>query len=133
MNNNMKSATNEYRRQKILTASPSELTLMLYNECIKHIKIAVECINQKQFEKANKSVLKAQDIIAELSATLNMSFSVSNQMSKLYEFIQSKLVEGNINKNNNALNEALELVVEFRDTWYQMMKINENEVRKSVV
>lgn len=133
MYNNMKSATNEYQRQKILTASPSELTLMLYNECVKQIKIAVECIKQKQYERANTAVKRAQDIIAELSATLNMSYPVSAQMSKLYEFIHSKLMDGNINKDNTALKEALELVEEFRDTWYQMMKINENEARRSVV
>ena len=129
----MKSATNEYQRQKILTASSSELTLMLYNGCIKHIKIAVECIEQNQYEKANTAVLRAQDIISELSATLDMSYPVSAQMEKLYDFIHAKLIDGNINKDNTALKEALELVEEFRDTWYQMMKINENGARKSVV
>ena len=56
----------QYNRNKILTASPAELTLMLYEGCIKFINIAIMGVDEKDIAKANTNIKKAERIILEL-------------------------------------------------------------------
>lgn len=133
MYHNNKSVANIYKQQSVMTASPGELTLMLYNACIKNIKVGIECIKQKNIEKANEFIKKAQDIIRELSHTLDMRYPIANDMKKLYDFIYTSLVKGNMRKDIQALQEAQELVEEFRSTWYQVIKAVERENSRNVI
>src|SRR6056297_1824584 len=95
MNNRTKNFANAYQEQSVMTATPAELTLMLYNACIKDIRKGKEYFSQKQYEKTNASLQKAQQIIEELSATLDMSYPISKDMKQLYDFILMNLVQGN--------------------------------------
>lgn len=133
MYNKYKTATNQYQTQSIMTATPEELTLMLYNGCLKFINIGKEAIKLKKYDLANINVQKAQNIIIELSVTLDMSYDVSNNIKKMYDYISSKLMEGNMKKDIAILDEAQLLVTEFRDTWSQAMKLRAREGTKSVI
>ncbi len=133
MHMNRKSVTNIYKQQSVMTATPGELTLILYNECIKDINIAVECIKKKNMEKAHNYIKNSQDIVRELNSTLDMRQPIAADMRQLYEFIQYKLLQGNIKKDIEQLNEAKELVEEFRTAWYQVIKKVERESSKNVV
>lgn len=133
MYNNYKAAANQYKTQSIITASPEELTLKLYNGCLKFISIGKEAIKQKKYDTSNTNIQKAQNIILELSATLDMSYEISKDMKKLYDYINSKLVEGNMKKDISLLEEAQGLVTEFRDVWGQAMKLSREEGKKSAV
>lgn len=133
MYNNYKAAVNQYKTQSIITASPEELTLKLYNGCLRFISIGKEAIKQKKYDVSNINIQKAQNIIFELSATLDMSYPISKDMEKLYDYINSKLIEGNMKKDISILEEAQGLVTEFRDTWGQAMKSSREEGKKSAV
>src|SRR6056297_1709280 len=117
-----RSVTNEYRRQKVMTATPEELTLMLYNGCIKRVKFAIKAIENKNYSESNEYLIKAQAIIRELRGTLNMDYEISKEMSGLYEYILTLLIQGNIKKDTDSLVAAKELIEDFRDTWYQLIK-----------
>ncbi|MGL5677577.1 MAG: flagellar export chaperone FliS [Cellulosilyticaceae bacterium] len=112
-----------YQNNAIMTATPGELTLMLYNGAIKFCNIAIEAIEQGNIQKANETNLRAQDIIAELQATVDLKYEVGQDMDRLYYYINQLLVEGNIEKNSNKIQQALELIREFRDAWQQILKI----------
>lgn len=133
MYNKQNAVTDIYKRQSVMTASPGELTLMLYNACIKDIKVGIECIKQKKYEKANNYLKKAQDIIRELSHTLDMRYPISANMKELYDFIYGRLVQGNMRKDVKPLEEALHFVQEFRATWFQVIKTVEREKSRNVV
>ncbi|MGG1664394.1 flagellar export chaperone FliS [Brevibacillus sp. NRS-1366] len=110
-----------YQSNSVTTATPGELTLMLYNGALKFIKQAKAAIDNKKWDKANEYNTKAQDIISELIITLNRQYPVAEQMLLLYEYLQRRLVEANIKKDIEILEEVEGLVVEFRDTWKQAM------------
>lgn len=113
-----------YQENSVTTATPGELTLMLYNGCIKFINQAKHSIVVKDIETKNINITKARDIINELIITLNMNVPISKDMRSLYEFINRTLIEASIKNDVKKLDEAAELVTEFRDTWKQAIQLN---------
>lgn len=113
-----------YRHNSVNTATGGELTLMLYNGCIKFIKQAKRNIEDSAFEAKNTNIQKAQKIIRELMVTLNPEMDLTKQMMPLYEFIMNCLQEANMKNDLDKLDEALELVQDFRDTWKQVILQN---------
>ena len=116
------SAAEAYKKQQILTATPETLTLMLYNGCLKFIKEGVEALAEKNYEAANISLQKAQNIISEFRVTLNMDYEISHQLMPLYNYAYDRLVEGNLDNNFDAIKEATDIITELRDAWAQAMK-----------
>ncbi len=112
----------QYQQNSIMTASPEELTLMLYNGAIKFINLGKLHIENKEIEKANNAIKRAQDIIMELNNTLDMNYEISNNLRSIYTFILEKLIDANIKKDVKFLDEALPLIEEIRDTWKEAMK-----------
>lgn len=115
----------KYQNSKILTASPAELTLMLYDGVIKFVNIAIGAIDEKNYEKANNNIIKAERIIDHLSATLNDKYPVSKDFENIYGCIMQALIQGNIKKNKDELERALEYTRMIRDTWKEVMKLTE--------
>jgi flagellar protein FliS len=115
-------ALNQYKQNAVLTATPEELTLMLYDGGIKFMNIGKYSIENKDLEKAHSSLVRAQDIIIELSASLNMDYPISNDLRSLYDFVLDKLIAANINKDTKPVDEALEVMTDMRDTWKDVMK-----------
>lgn len=112
-----------YLEQKVMSAKPEELTLMLYEGAVKFIKQAKIFNDQGNKSKSHELNLRAQAIIEELRATLNLEIEVSKNFESLYVYINERLVEANISKDNKILDEALELIIEFRDTWKKAMNL----------
>jgi flagellar protein FliS len=121
-NNNKRNAVDRYKKQSVMTASPEELTLMLYNACLKNISLGKDCIEKKDIAGKNEAIKKAQKIIKHLDCTLDMKIPISKDFEKMYDYIHTLLLQGNIKKDTEKLDEAYGLVVEFRDVWHQAMK-----------
>ena len=113
-----------YQQNSVNTASPGELTLMLYNGCLKFIHQAKKAIEEKNIEMKNTNIQKAQSIIQELMVTLNMDMEISKNMMSLYEFMNRRLMEANIKNDASILDEVEGLVTEFRDTWKEVIQVN---------
>ncbi|WP_433595885.1 flagellar export chaperone FliS [Lysinibacillus xylanilyticus] len=120
-------AQNAYKQNSVTTASPGELTLMLYNGCLKFLHKAKLAIQEKNIQEKNTNLIKAQAIISELMATLNMDIEVSNNMIALYEYMNHRLVEANIQSDVAIIEEVEGLVTEFRDTWKEVIRINRQQ------
>lgn len=112
----------KYQDSKILTASPAELTLMLYEGIIKFTNIGITAIENREFQKANTNILKAERIVDHLSATLNDKYPVSNDFRNVYDCIMQALIQGNMRKDIAELERALEYSRMIRDTWKDVMK-----------
>ncbi|MGG6433324.1 flagellar export chaperone FliS [Anoxybacillus sp. D401a] len=113
-----------YQTNAVQTASPGELTLMLYNGCLKFIAQAKKAIEEKNIEARNTNLLKAQKIIQELMVTLNMEYEVAKSMMTMYDYMYRRLVEANIKSDVTILEEVEGYVKEFRDTWKQVIQLN---------
>lgn len=121
------SAHNAYKQNSVTTASPGELTLMLYNGCLKFLNKAKLSIHDKNVQEKNINLQKAQAIISELRATLNMEIEISKNMMALYEYMNNRLVEANIRNDITIIEEVEGLVTEFRDTWKEVIRINRQQ------
>ncbi|MFD2629162.1 flagellar export chaperone FliS [Oceanobacillus kapialis] len=119
-----------YQNNAVNTASGGELTLMLYNGCIKFIKQASKNIQNGEFEQKNTNIQKAQNIIQELMITLDQKIAISQQILPLYEYMHYQLKEANIKNDPAILDEVLGLTVEFRDTWKQVIIKNRQTTYK---
>ncbi|WP_069998862.1 flagellar export chaperone FliS [Cellulosilyticum sp. I15G10I2] len=116
----------QYQTSSIMTASPAELTLMLYNGAIKFCNQAIEAIEKKQPQESHNYILRAQNIIEELRATLDTKYSIASEMEAIYIFIYQLLVDANIEKSIQKLQDAADLIREFRDVWQEAMKVKKH-------
>jgi flagellar protein FliS len=120
-------AAEAYKRQQIMTATPEALTLMLYNGCLKFMNEGKDAIEAKQWEQANTSLQKAQNIVSEFRITLNMDYEISKQLLPLYNYTYDRLVEGNLKSDGKMVQEAIDIIKELRDAWVQAMKKSRQE------
>ena len=116
----------KYQQNSVLTASPQELTLMLYNGAIKYCNQGIEAIEEGKIENAHQYITRAQDVILELKCTLDNKYPVSRNFEEMYDYILTLLVEANMHKNEEKLKEAKEFISEFRDLWKEAMKISKS-------
>ncbi len=116
-------AYNQYKQNSVNTAQPEELVLMLYNGLIKFIMRGREAIISGNIEEANRSIVRAQEIVHEFLSTLDRSYEVSKGLEAMYEYMYRRLLEANVSKDLTILEEILGYAKEFRDTWEEAMKI----------
>ena len=131
-NQNMQQGQNrmsDYQRNAILTASPAELTLMLYEGAIKFCNIAKMAIEKGDVQKAHDNIMRAQRVITEFRATLDHKYPVWEDFERVYDYIYRKLVEANMHKDLDPLEEALKYIREMRDTWKEVMRLAGNVKR----
>ena len=113
-----------YQQNSVMTASPGELTSMLYNGCLKFIGKAKVAMESNNIEERNINIQKAKNIVRELMVTLNMDYEVSKNMLSIYEYMNARLTEANIKSDIAALVEVEDLMIQFRDTWKQVIQMN---------
>jgi flagellar protein FliS len=117
-------ALNMYQRNAIMTASPAELTLMLYDGTIKFCNLAMTALEKNDYEKRNENLKKAQAIIMELRTTLDHKYPVWEDFERVYEFIYDQMRDANMHNDVESLERALKYTREMRDTWKEVMRLN---------
>jgi flagellar protein FliS len=115
-------AYSQYNNNKVLTASPAELTLLLYEGAIKFCNVAIIGVEQKDIMKVHNNLKKAQAIIEELRATLNHKYPVAEDFENIYKYIYNLLVRANVSKKTEDIETALVELRGMRDTWKEVMK-----------
>lgn len=115
-------AISTYRKQQVETASPGQLIVMLYDACIRHCRSAQTAISQNDRDGAARHLLKAQDIVSELMASLNAEAGgeLGVRLLRLYEYMYRRLVMANVRKDADAAREVEELLSGLRDAWAQV-------------
>ena len=112
----------QYQRNKILTATPSEVTLMLYEGAIKFCNIAIMAIENNDMEKAHTNIMKTQRIIEEFRNTLDRKYEVAEDFDRIYVYVLRRLFDANIKKEKEILEEVNGHLRSLRDTWKEVMK-----------
>lgn len=126
-------AHKKYKQVQVKTANNEKLLLMLYKGCIKFLKLSKKSINEDDIEGANNYIIRSQDIIRELRDTLDMKKGgeIANNLSQLYDFMLRKLVEANINKDNEKIKIVENLMTELLDAWKQIANNQEQKAKVS--
>lgn len=117
----------QYNNSKVLTASPAELTLMLYDGAIKFNNIAIMAIEKKDIEKAHNNIVKVEKIINEFRSTLDEKYEIAKDFDRVYVYLLQRLFEGNIKKDPEILEEVNTHLRGMRDTWKQVMETNKSK------
>lgn len=118
------SAYAQYNNSRVMTASPAELTLMLYEGAIKFCNIAIAAIEQKDIEKANNNIIKTERIIDYFRQTLDMRYEVAQDFERVYTYLNHRLLQANMKKDKEILEEVNQHLRDMRDTWKQVMEKN---------
>jgi flagellar secretion chaperone FliS len=117
-----------YRANAVLTASPGQLVLMLYDGALKAMALArqgfeTSADDPRRIETINHQLLKAQAILTELQNGLNMDAGgeFAQTMHRLYDYHNRRLLEANLRKQVEPVIEVERLVRELRDAWAEML------------
>ena len=107
-----------------MSASPAELTLMLYEGAIKFCNMAIMAVGQNNVEKANSNIIHTERIIQYLSDTLDTKYPVAKDFDNVYKYLMQRLTEANASKDGDILKEVLGHLHTMRDTWKKVMAAN---------
>ena len=113
---------NVYKNQQIMTASPEQLTLLLYNGALRFLNESILAMEQGDIQKSHNANMRVQDIVREFVITLDMSYEISKGFLQLYEYTEHCLIQGNIKKDVTQLNQAKDVLQELREAWVGAMK-----------
>ena len=116
-----------YANNKIATASPAELTLMLYEGAIKFCNIAIVAVEEKDVVKAHKNIMKVERIIEEFQASLDYKYATAKDFNEVYVYLMQRLREANAKKDKEILEEVLKHLRTMRDTWKEVMRLAKTE------
>lgn len=132
-------AANTYLTNKVMTASPQEITLMLYDGAIRFCTRALKNIDDSEVEEAHQSIVKAQNIIEEFMIVVDRKYEVGDNLYLMYDYMYRRLVEANLRKDKQIIEEVVGLLREIRDSWKEAMNkdklartnvIKQNEEKK---
>jgi len=113
---------NKYQQSSVQTASPIQLTLMLYDGAIRFIKLGIEGIENRDYEKANLNLIKAQRIVNEFIASLNFDYPIAKDLLAVYDYAIYKLIQANLKKDKNNAIEVLHHLMELKEAWLKASK-----------
>jgi len=116
-------AHKQYKEVQVKTANNKKLLIMLYQGCIKFLKIAKKSIKEDDLENANEYLKKSQNIINELRYTLDMENGgeISNNLYRLYSFMYSELISANVKKDIEHIEIVEEMMLELLDSWKEII------------
>ncbi len=114
---------NVYKNNSVNYASKEQLLLMLTEGAVKFCKIARQAIVENDIKKAHDALVRTQDIFSELMVSLDTTVGEwAAQLFRVYQFIKERLVEANMTKNIEIIDEILPLVKDINETWNEAYK-----------
>lgn len=116
-------AAANYLKTRVMTATPEQLQMMLYDGAIRFCEQAAPAIAKKDWETTCHTLSKAQKIVTELITSLrhDLQPDLCKKLAALYTYIHRKLVEAATKHNRESLDEALGLLRYQRETWAMLM------------
>jgi len=124
--NSYGNAFNTYKSNSVNFASKEQLLLMLVDGAVKFSKIGRQAIIDKDINKAHENIVKTENIFFELMSTLNVEQggNWAESLMKVYDFITRRLMDANIKKSEEIMNEVIPLIETIRETWNEAYKIS---------
>jgi len=120
-------AYNVYKNNSVNYASKDQLLIMLVEGAVKFTKIARQAIIDKDIKKTHSSLIRTQDIFTELMVSLDTTQAEwTSQLFNIYVFIKEKLVEANMTKKVEVIDEILPLIEDVSNLWHDAY----NEAKK---
>lgn len=117
----------KYKEQSVMTMTPGEMLIRLYDEAIKQLSGAVLYIGEKSYGKANTAMQKTQKILSYLTSTLNFKYDIANNLEALYDYFNYQIVNANIHKDAKLIEEIIPMITGLRDAFAQADRLSKNK------
>lgn len=117
-----------YKKQAVTTMTPIEIVVKLYSETERELNRAVVFIDQKDFEKANKSLTKSGDLINALRSVLNVKLPIGQNLDALYSFFERQIITANVKKDKEIINSLIPMVGELKDAFTQIASMSKDDI-----
>lgn len=112
----------KYKENSVKTASPGEITLMLFEGCWKFLKKAKIALEEKNISESHNNLIKAQNIVIELMDSLDFNYEISHNLFRVYEFVYNELVQINMTKDAERIDPIIDIMYGYYDTWKEVIK-----------
>ena len=129
----MNGYTNQYLANTVLSASPEQLMLLLYDGAGRFLAQAIQAIRDGQIEQRTHGINRASAIVAEFAATLDRSQApaLADDLSALYGYMLRRMMQANLKNDAEPLVEVKGLLADLRATWAEAIEINRAEKRQA--
>lgn len=117
-----------YKKQGVLTATPVELVVMLYDGLKKNMILGQRSIEKRNVQKAHDHLIKAQMIVTELMNSLDLNYGISDELLNLYEYILKTLEEANLSKDSEMIEPLIGMVDSLRGAWSEINESNKGNL-----
>ena len=121
-------AYQNYQEQSVLTMTPVERIVLLFDKAVLNMNVAITYINSKDPCKAHNHIIKAEDIVLYLREILDMRYPVSKTLFDYYTYIHKQLVMANINKDKEILGQLIGMLNDVKSAWQEVESLNRNNV-----
>lgn len=112
-----------YQMNQIFTVPQEKLVLMLYEGALRFCRQGEIALEKRDYAQVNENLIRAQEILGELMATLNFEAGeIAQNLYRLYEFMHWYLIQANVKKDAKIIREVIELLQDLRDTWEEATK-----------
>jgi flagellar protein FliS len=112
----------EYKKQAVMTMTPGEMIIKLYDECLKMLNAGIIYIQEKNIEACNNSLKKAHQILNYMRSILNRDYELSNELAALYDYYVRRIITANIKKDIEPLEEIIPMIIDLRNSFYEADK-----------
>jgi len=124
----------QYLETKIQTATPEALVGMLYEGAIRFLKQAANELNEKDWREAHANIVRAQSIVSELSVSLDTAKGgeIASNLSKIYDYLNTRLIEANIKKEQASINECVSILSDLNSAWSEVVKNSKSSNKEGI-
>lgn len=115
---------NRYQQIRIQTATPGQLIQMLFDGAIRFMTQGLEAMKNGKIEDANRNLLRAQRIVAELQVSLDLERGgeIAENLNQIYDYIYRQLVDANVKNLPDNVTESIKLISELKEAWVEVLK-----------
>jgi flagellar protein FliS len=113
----------QYRKAAVTSASPLQLVVMLYDGALRFMEAGKRAMELGDIFKQNDNLQRAQKIVAELTATLDLEKGgeIAQNLAALYSFVYDRLVQGNLGDNPSYIDQAIKVMSDLREGWSNLV------------
>jgi flagellar protein FliS len=111
-----------YRQVQVESSqSPLELVVMLYDGALASLAQARAALECRDLVAKGRAMSKALAIVGHLQGTLNMEDGreIAQELDRLYVYITERLLEANMKRTVEPIDESMKLLTTLRDAWAQ--------------
>ncbi len=122
-------AYNQYQENQIMSASPEQILLMLYDGAVRFCRQAISGIEENDLDKTHRGIRNSMAIVAEFSNSLDHAIGgkIADDLEALYDFMIRELLQANLQKDIEKLKVVERLLLDLRATWSEAIEINSQE------